>query len=170
MLSVREISTSVFGTLLYHRGTLGDGEEVTLKGLGARQKVPEARGRPGSNTAGRSGRREQPEKWDPGDYGKRSASVGVHQSGAERIQKQSLVCLSVRSCHKVPEGNHRKHHPVPDWSQSSSIKVKEQNLITFAATLQTQARTLGIEQSGRGTDDCFEYHASPPLFLPQAPI
>lgn len=48
------------------------------------------------------------------DYGKRSVSVGVHQSGAERIQKQSLVCLSVCSCHKVPDGNHRKHHPVPD--------------------------------------------------------
>lgn len=81
---VWEKSALVFG--------MEDGEDVTLKGHAARQKVPAVRGGPGSDMP--TAARESNLLMGSGaDYGKRLVSVGSHQSGAERNQKTVLGLL-----------------------------------------------------------------------------
>lgn len=63
----------------------------------------------------RSGQREPCGWWGPEhSTGKDWCLWGITKAGLRAIRKQSLVSLSLSSCHKVPDGNHRKQHPVPN--------------------------------------------------------
>lgn len=90
MPSVWESSTSVFGTVLSHSATLGDGEEVTLKGQGARQKIPEARGRPGSNSALSA------------VAGESSLSNGIQSGLWEKVGVWGITKVELRGCRNSP--------------------------------------------------------------------